>query len=620
MFITTRFFYTSHHRSYFLRFPFYIGLTLITILVIFSIWACQQYLIQQEKIVQDLKAQTAQLQRSYKALTDHTSSLMHLITTQIDPKHLDSESINNILVKFQSSSKFDNMYVWTTFSWVDKDNYLRVTSFYGIAKTPVNLSTRDYLHLTKKTPNKLFLGAPVMSQVSNRWITPGGIGIKDHDRYIGTVSVGLDTALLANHLQHAITQDGVYFILLDKDFHEVPGMQTGAAPFTLTPPTKLPFLSITPFSHRDSYYITPINNYPYYLYVGYNWHMVSHTLWQNAGIHLVEIAIIGLVLLMLLSIIYYHIIKPVVTLSYAADNITKGNLDIQLPQFHSVEINNLAQQLQNITKDKKSLRDIHHQLQIANNSLEQKVATRTASLQEALNAKDEFLRNMSHEIRTPISSIEARTGLLLDFLENFSHDDIKKSIEDIQLNSRRLFQLLNDLLDLSKQRTGKMIYDMQENNLLSVVEEISEECLPLFKQKHLTLQLQHHATTTFALFDKMRIGQVVRNLLSNACKYTPTGVVVITLHNSDIAYEGGRTVKGVALSITDSGVGIPADELQSIFQIFVQSSTTKHGGGGTGLGLALCQEIILAHQGKIWAANNDNGLGSTFTFIIPIQD
>jgi signal transduction histidine kinase len=131
----------------------------------------------------------------------------------------------------------------------------------------------------------------------------------------------------------------------------------------------------------------------------------------------------------------------------------------------------------------------------------------------------------------------------------------------------------------------------------------------LVSERHLTVHWQPPTAAVEAIVDAGKLKQVLRNLLSNAVKFAPKG--------STIALAMQHAAQGVVVSVRDRGPGIPEDELETVFDKFVQSSRTKTGAGGTGLGLSICYEIITAHQGRIWAANNADG-GAEFAFELPL--
>ena len=235
--------------------------------------------------------------------------------------------------------------------------------------------------------------------------------------------------------------------------------------------------------------------------------------------------------------------------------------------------------------------------------------------ERANRAKSEFLANMSHELRTPMHAILSFADLGVERVEQANPVKLKHYFDNIRLAGRRLLALLNDLLDLSKLEAGKMQYQLTVQPLLPVMRDALNELRPLAQTRQQQIILEAEVPERLSL-DALRIGQVVRNLIGNALKFSPVGGVV------RVGFERG-TVPGTGepaliVRIADEGIGIPAEELETVFEKFIQSSTTKSSAGGTGLGLAICREIVRAHHGAIWAANNPNGSGSVFRFALPM--
>ena len=238
-------------------------------------------------------------------------------------------------------------------------------------------------------------------------------------------------------------------------------------------------------------------------------------------------------------------------------------------------------------------------------------------------SKSEFLANMSHELRTPLHQILSFSQLGIKKIDAINKEKFLQYLSMIRVSGKHLLILLNDLLDLSKFESGKMKYEMIHNDLKLIVANLSIEFDGLLKEKNITLEISENNALTEIVCDRNRIGQIIRNLFSNAIKFTPAGKKI----NVSMALDkpinkqnqsNDKTESFLLFKISDQGVGIPENELDSIFDKFIQSSKTKTGAGGTGLGLAICREIISAHNGKIWAENNPEG-GSTFSFLLPYQ-
>ncbi|GAG04530.1 unnamed protein product, partial [marine sediment metagenome] len=181
--------------------------------------------------------------------------------------------------------------------------------------------------------------------------------------------------------------------------------------------------------------------------------------------------------------------------------------------------------------------------------------------------------------------------------------------QTIEESAETLLTLLNDLLDLTKLETGKMKFEYVPTDLSILCDQIIDEFRSMFSERNLTIRCECNVNKEVAV-DAEKIKQVLRNLISNAGKFSPDGGAIdVYMHQRE------DTVLAV---VCDQGPGVPDDELEAVFDKFVQSSKTNTGAGGTGLGLAICQEIITAHKGRIWAENRSEG-GAVFSFEIPLS-
>ncbi len=228
--------------------------------------------------------------------------------------------------------------------------------------------------------------------------------------------------------------------------------------------------------------------------------------------------------------------------------------------------------------------------------------------ESASHAKSQFLANISHELRTPMHGILSFVTLGLSKIDTLKRGKIKQFLGEIHSSAHRLLNLLNDLLDLSRLESGKEKYIFEEHRLSPVVSKAITEMSAFQRDKDITVTFEEPNFDDRALFDGAKITQVLQNLISNAIKFSNEGgKVQLSLTESE---------RNILVAVADNGVGIPVDELESVFDKFVQSSKTATGAGGTGLGLSICQKIIGDHQGKIWAEINPKG-GTVLKFMIP---
>jgi len=372
--------------------------------------------------------------------------------------------------------------------------------------------------------------------------------------------------------------------------------------------------------------------------------------------HIIQI-LIGMLVLMaaILSIAFILTQKiqkvisiPVKHLTDTAQEITKSkNYSSRAQRFYDDELGILSDafntMLGEVHKRDADLKKANDSLAESNEHLEEKVEARTAELNQALQSKSNFLSNMSHEIRTPNHAVmnsskyvECDLQDILIVLEEYKKapNNIEEAIEKllslakrglkgatrIRDASNRQGNLLNNILDLSKLGEGKMEMDIKLNDLKMVIQNVITESEGLFKggSKSLEVVFEEPVIDTKAEFDFPRMTQVISNLLGNAIKYSEQGTITISLSHSPLELKDGTQVPGMLCSISDEGIGIPSGELESVFEKFTESSNTKKQSGGTGIGLAICQEIISLHLGKIWAEHNKDK-GSAFIFVIPLK-
>ena len=284
------------------------------------------------------------------------------------------------------------------------------------------------------------------------------------------------------------------------------------------------------------------------------------------------------------------------------------NTDYTLPN-HDTEI--LLKEIELLKKKNEELKKEGIKLAEANiRAAELMVELEEAQEQaeQANNAKSEFLANMSHELRTPLHGILSFARFGLKKHTTSDHQKLSFYFKQIEQCGLILLELVNDLLDLSKLESGKMNFSFEKADITTLMTSVIDEFNSLFSEKNLEIQY-NPIPSAIVFMDEVKIQQVIRNLLSNAAKFTPDGArIEVTMSLQE---------DSVRIEIMDQGVGIPEGELDLVFDKFIQSSKTKSGAGGTGLGLAICREIIRNHNGQIWAENN-LGSGATFIFTLPM--
>lgn len=228
--------------------------------------------------------------------------------------------------------------------------------------------------------------------------------------------------------------------------------------------------------------------------------------------------------------------------------------------------------------------------------------------------RQEFTAMMVHELRAPLTAVRWSSEALLKSLHNakeqLENAKLEDSITTIDLAATNMLELVNDLLDVAKIEAGKFDLNIQENDLALAIKDQMKTFEPQAEAKRLSVSYvgpDHQV----AKFDKVRISQVITNLLSNSIKYTDSGEIEVKLAVEEDA-------KRIVISIKDTGIGVSREDLSVLFSKFKQLKSFDSSRKGTGLGLVVSKGIVEAHGGQIWAESTGENLGSTFYFSLPI--
>ena len=233
----------------------------------------------------------------------------------------------------------------------------------------------------------------------------------------------------------------------------------------------------------------------------------------------------------------------------------------------------------------------------------------------ANHAKSEFLANMSHELRTPLHAILSFANYGEKKIESATRSELLRFFQQIATSGMRLIPLINSLLDLAQLEAGRMKYAFRDHDLITEIELAINELTPLAEKKGLEMRIIPPEITTTAFFDQGRIGQVIRNILSNGIKFSDPSTTIRVAFTQHMQSPNRIMLR---TTISNRGIEIPEAELAAIFDKFAQSSKTKSGAGGTGLGLAICRQIVEDHRGKIWADTGADG-ATRFHFTLPLM-
>ncbi|WP_182422360.1 response regulator [Aureimonas sp. ME7] len=245
-------------------------------------------------------------------------------------------------------------------------------------------------------------------------------------------------------------------------------------------------------------------------------------------------------------------------------------------------------------------------------ALEEEFLAAKEVAENANRAKSQFIANMSHELRTPLSAVIGYAEMLEEEVEDLGQTHLLPDLKKIEGNARHLLSLINDVLDLSKIEAERMDLFAETFNLATVLEEVGSTVGSLITKKNNTLAIEQDGRLGEMHSDQVKIRQCLLNLLSNASKFTETGVITLAAERTTVASRDWIT-----LSVTDSGIGMTPEQVERLFERFAQADeTTTRKFGGTGLGLAITRAFCRLLGGDIGVASEE-GVGTTFTIRIP---
>ncbi len=308
-------------------------------------------------------------------------------------------------------------------------------------------------------------------------------------------------------------------------------------------------------------------------------------------------------------------------LALAAGWVLVRSVKAEVRQRENLEIAN-----NEISERKNQLQKISDALAVSNDRL--KIANK--QLETLDKVKNDFINFASHQLRTPLTGIKGYASLLKEGSYGRLESEQAEAVKKIGVAAERMSGLVEDFLNTSKIDSGGMRCDMRKNRIEDICQEVAVTLAPKAAAKNLYLEYQKPAFELPELFvDGLKIKETISNLVDNAVKYTPKGGVVLCLERKKIPDKsqnfGGQKKEidfqdVVRVTVSDTGIGIPAGELEHLFVKFSRGSDTKRlNASGTGLGLYIGKVIVEAHGGKVWAESEGEGKGSRFIVELPVK-
>jgi signal transduction histidine kinase len=308
------------------------------------------------------------------------------------------------------------------------------------------------------------------------------------------------------------------------------------------------------------------------------------------------------------------------TQAYIAGN-KKARVDIPtkdefgvLANFMNEMLDRIEENEQRLHKEVSERKIAAQQVQQQRDALQQLTRELTAARDQAYEAnyaKSAFLANMSHELRTPLNAVIGYSELLIEEARESDVTTTIPDLEKIRQAGKHLLTLINEVLDISKIEAGKMALLLEHFDISNMVDEVCDMIKPMVSRNHNTFTVQMADDLGSMYADITRVRQILFNMLSNACKFTREGRIVLQVEKADAEF--------IHFRVRDTGIGVDEHDMEKLFDEFVQAdnSTTRQY-GGTGLGLAICRRLSRLMGGDIMVSSSA-GKGASFVASIPLR-
>jgi signal transduction histidine kinase len=305
--------------------------------------------------------------------------------------------------------------------------------------------------------------------------------------------------------------------------------------------------------------------------------------------------VLFLILFCFLFLLRKVIVKPIIRFRDTAKIFGKGDLDARVEIKSKDELGDLAQAFNQMAKDLKESRD--------------KIQDYNQILENLLQQKDEFIGQLGHDLKNPLQPL---IGLLPILIEQEDDPEKKETLKLMNQNAEYMRELIFKTLQLAKLRSSKIEFDFEKLNLKSEVDTVISTEKIILKEKNIELENKVNENIN-VIADRLRLAEVLKNLISNAAKYTQS-------NSGKIIVDAKKQGKKVTVSIKDTGIGMSKEQIKKLFDEFYKVNVSTSEYHSTGLGLAICKRIIEKHEGKIWVESEGLGRGSTFYFTLKSAD
>jgi len=526
-------------------------------------------------------------------------------------KHVNDAKIVD-LINHHTDNFHEDIFSWHALYFTNPEGILIADSVNGVIPVQKILTEkRSWVEKAYNKPWTLFFAKPDIGMISRDYIVSSAMGMRDNKtlNFFGYLSAGISIEKLTSRLLRT-TGDEISFVIIDKENNFITSSEPSLTEenFNLQSTTPNDFLKF-PRSHTnkmdkpieaENFIFTHMFSsakFPFLIFIGQNKHFYYQELKEDLLPRIILYVSLGIIFTGILLFLGYQVIKPIIELGMAADNISH-NKKANIPQYHAKELSVLADQLSNINNITTNLRVKQQEITTKNQEL--------ATANEFIKSNMSFL---SHELINPISTIIGFADILKGKASNFKDNEVKTAVKYISKAAVHQEKQLKFFLNLFKFQGQQKELEEKEINLSELIEWNVSMVTHHAKKKNLRFHINVQKGMNI-IGDEIMLGQLIQNLASNAAKYNK--------ENGEIFIDAHTTKSGkIIIDFKDTGIGIAKKDLEKIFKNFtrIENSATVTT-LGYGIGLPYSKKCAIVHGGKI-TVTSTLGSGSRFRVTLP---
>ncbi len=585
-----------------------LSVLILVVLALASLWvAYVSYEEHSDKTLTLLENEAVRIDRALIVEIKNASYLLESLGRQISQYGTDKQDkISRLLRSFNDDAGKDNIFLW-----INDSQQVAISSSRGIIQKPVDVSDRDYVKKALAEPWQVQIGRPVLGRVSEKWVLPIAMGLRDFDgRHLGIIVISLDINALTREIREDLHHPAVRFSILSKTLTPLTAQSKNGAQESRPLPTEA--LTDIDFDHKKSgvlsraglftqdsgYALFEVSSkYPYIILIGYDGALGAAEVTQLMLPKLTVVFFNAAVLLVLLWTVRQRVIQPVDSLAKSVENIVRGDKFLPLKGAVPAEIEHLAEQIRKLSQYLHERERVEEELVVKNTYL--KRVKETAQLMNK--ARTQFLVTLSEELEKPVFAIsEYAEGMKDQHFGPLKNDAYIRHAFDIFRLSVELRQMVADIMAVSKMESGVIMLYEKPTNVIFCLHRAVRHFQDQAQHRHVEIKLRMEEDLPKLLIDEDRFNIILVNLLNRtAAQLSPGSAIVLEASLDKPPGAEEEFLIMLKYNILPQASDQEIEQIRRLQVITEGGSTGQPAINSEGINLALTQMLISLHQGTM---------------------